>query len=76
MCDQFGLDREEFSTLFLSAEMKQATQQDFTDARELGVNSFPTILVRTGDKHTVIARGFAESDAMAEAVKKLQAAAR
>ena len=64
ICLELGLDFERFSSLFVSDEMKQATQADFQLNRQWGVRGYPTILVRKGDQLHAIATGFATFEEM------------
>lgn len=64
ICLELGLDFERFGELFVSAEMKAATQADFQLNRQWGVSGYPTILVRKGDQLHAIATGFATFEQM------------
>lgn len=64
ICEELGLDFEQFAQLFPSAEMKAATQADFQVNRQWGVSGYPTILVRKGDQLHAIATGFATFEQM------------
>ena len=45
ICASLALDFAEFRTLFDSPEAQQAVQQEFVRCRQLGVRSFPTLLL-------------------------------
>ncbi|MEK6288607.1 MAG: DsbA family protein [Acidobacteriota bacterium] len=45
----YGLDSERVVSFFTGPEGVAAAQQDFSFARELGVSSYPTLLVRRGE---------------------------
>ncbi|MCK0505367.1 DsbA family protein [Aromatoleum anaerobium] len=44
--ETFGIEREVFLKAYADAESIEATQEDFRQARSVGVDSFPTVLVR------------------------------
>jgi putative protein-disulfide isomerase len=70
ICAKLGIDFAEFSTLFQSMEMRQATVADFQLSRQWGVSGFPTVLIRKGQQLIPIARGFATYEQMWERVNK------
>lgn len=55
------LSTDDFDKAFFSQQYKAAVKEDFQRARELGVNSFPTILMEKNGKLSVIARGYSKS---------------
>ena len=68
-----GLDSEAFRTMFTLPEAEERTRAHFTFSRELGVASFPTLALRLGERHYLVARGYAPH---AELEKRLQAVER
>ena len=64
-------DIAEFEKLFASEEMKELVKNDFNKARKLGVNSFPTLLLQTGEEVHVVARGFASKATMIREIDKI-----
>ena len=66
-----GLDVEKFDKLFDSEEYKMAVKKDFERSRELGVSSFPTLLLDNGQDIVVVARGYAKSAAVVKNIDKL-----
>jgi putative protein-disulfide isomerase len=64
ICQDLGIDYSQFETRFTSSEARSATAIEFNKARSLGVNSFPTIILRDGDDMHVIAQGFATAKEM------------
>lgn len=64
-----GLEREAFLASFESEHMKQATRQDFTATRGLGVRGFPTVLLSRDGDLALIAGGFARAAKMLETLE-------
>jgi len=57
-----------FNEAFESTEWKERVKADFERARELGVSSFPTILVEINGEVSVVARGYAKSEDIIERI--------
>lgn len=57
--DSVGLDVEAFRQLLDLPETEERTRQHFAFSRELGVTSFPTLAMRIGEQHFLMARGYA-----------------
>lgn len=70
ICLANGLDYEVFAKRFLAVGAKTSSAQDFGRARQLGVNSFPTILLKHNGKSQIIAKGFSTK---AEMQKRINA---
>lgn len=62
ICDELSMDFGEFSTLFSSDEMIQATAQDFALSRQWGVRAFPSVVYRKDNQLYLIAQGYAKYD--------------
>ena len=56
-----GIDIQTFTKAFNSDEMKALVKKDFERSAELGVRSFPTILLEVNGEHKLIAAGYAKS---------------
>ena len=54
----FPVDADEFTTRLGSEASKQAAWRDFAEARQFGVAGFPSLLLRLGDEHAVVTRGY------------------
>ena len=52
------MDPNKFIETMQSPEMRKATYEDFSRARSLGANGFPTLLLRDADEHYMVARGY------------------
>ena len=62
ICADLELDFTEFACLFNSPEAQQAVQQEFIRCRQLGVRSFPTLLLEHEGKITPLAKGFVSTE--------------
>lgn len=70
---EFGISEAEFTTLFNSKEMLNATNADFIAARKMGVNSFPSVVLVHNGKNYLIAQGYATSNDILKKVNKILA---
>lgn len=61
ICEQIGLDYHTFANRFNSESYKEATADHFSRARKLEVNSFPTLLLKNGDKYHKVGQGYMKS---------------
>lgn len=73
IAEELDMDDGVFQERYNSDEYKMLVKQDFENANQLGVNSFPTILLQLGDDRHLIAKGYAESSNMVERIKNLLA---
>lgn len=64
LAEEYGLDKDEFERLYQSEELKKRTNEEFYAARNMGVNSFPTVLMRQADSLYIVARGYSTYEAM------------
>lgn len=65
----FEVDAAAFMALFDSDDMKAATLADFRQARELGINGFPAVVVRRGPELALLTRGWAPLDRLVPALE-------
>lgn len=56
--ETFGVDVEAFVERYNDPESSRETWDEFSWARSLGINGFPTVLVRDGDKYGALTRGY------------------
>ena len=61
----FDIDTEAFLNKFETEEMKEKTQQDFTIARHLQANAFPSLYLLNGTNLHLLSRGYRTYDGMA-----------
>lgn len=69
--EKMDITIEDFEERFLSTEAKNNVKKDFKKAGLLGVKSFPTVILKTGDMITPIAVGFSTKDDMEERINKV-----
>ncbi|ARS34923.1 DsbA family protein [Pontibacter actiniarum] len=60
----FGVEEDAFLEQFVSQEMKEKTQQDFTIARHLQATAFPSLYLLNGTSIHLISRGYRPYDGM------------
>lgn len=53
-----GIDGDAFARTFTESSTRKAAEADFELSRRYGVTGFPTVVVLSGDKAAVIARGY------------------
>lgn len=71
ICKKLAINFTDFSQKFSSQEMKDATQKDFGQNRQLGVSGFPTVIYRKKDQIYFIARGYSNYETMKEALETI-----
>ena len=72
ICNRLDINFEEFSKLFLSEEMKQATVRDFQLNRQWGVRGYPAVLYRKDKQLYALANGYSEFEAMKERLEQIE----
>jgi putative protein-disulfide isomerase len=70
IAEGYFLDRNEFIRLFESEDMIDQTDEEFYQIQYLGVQGFPTILLKINEKHHPIARGFEKFEVMDKRIEK------
>lgn len=68
---EFPVEPHEFQNRLRSEEARQAAWADFQLARRMGVNSFPTVLLRRGEEWDLVAYGYRSPDDLATRVEEL-----
>lgn len=58
IAESFGISKEDFEKRFLSKELSEETFEYFNKGQNLGVHSFPTVILEKGNKRTIIAQGY------------------
>jgi putative protein-disulfide isomerase len=69
--EEVGLDFGEFQDKFNSDQLKLDVKQDFYKASQLGVRSFPTILLLANGRTTIIANGYSTAEEMTRKIESL-----
>ena len=73
ICSDLELDYEVFAQRWGSEAYRLGTEQQFAEARSLGVSSFPTILVSHKGKYSVVSRGFTKSEVLVDRIRAVVA---
>jgi putative protein-disulfide isomerase len=63
---EIGLDKDKFTKDIQSVETDEILRQEIKQSRQLGMNSFPGLLLDTGDKQIRIEPDYINSDVMLE----------
>ncbi|MGY2131573.1 DsbA family protein [Hymenobacter sp. HD11105] len=66
----YGLDDTEFQRRLALPETVTATRQEFAAVERIGVQGFPTTILRVGQQGYVLARGFQPYEAFSKAVRQ------
>ena len=66
-----GLNRETFVKKFESKEYKALIKNDFRRASQLGVRSFPTVLLSVKGKTKVVSAGYSKAKKVIENIRKI-----
>lgn len=69
--EEVGLDFETFKQRFESDQLKLDVKKDFYKASQLGVRSFPTILLQANGKTSIVANGYATLEEMTGKIDSL-----
>lgn len=67
----FGVDAAEFRRRFAAPDTVRATQQEFAAVARIGVQGFPTSIVRMGEQGYVLARGYQAYELMWQGLEQL-----
>ena len=72
----YGLDADKFLAMWAAPALVQAVQQEFATAGRLGIQGFPTSVLRVGNAGYVLARGFQPyptfADGLTQALQQAQ----
>ncbi len=71
LVDGFPVDPDAFVDQIGSGEMRAATEQDFLEAKALGVTGFPTLLMRNSVSTLPISYGFSPFSTVADRINDL-----
>ncbi len=73
LSESFGLDPKDFMERFHSKEIKQNVEEEFAWVKESGVQGFPTVVYRSGQKYYLISHGYASLETLEKSLKKAEA---
>lgn len=73
LIDGFPVEPDDFMDRLRSEGTRQGAWADFRLARRMGVNSFPTVLLRRGEDWDLVAYGYRPPDDLASRVEELLA---
>ncbi len=65
-----GLDEKLFMERFHSNEIKQNVQEEFAWVKESGVQGFPTVVYRSGQKYYLLSNGYATLETLETSLEK------
>jgi len=71
IAERMGIDRSIFSQRFESEEYKKLIKNDFLRASQLGVRSFPTVLLMKDGETNVVSAGYAKAEKVINNVRKV-----
>jgi putative protein-disulfide isomerase len=71
LAEKYGLDKIEFAKKFESDEFKEKVKEDFTYAQNIGVQSYPILVLKKGDDLYLIAQGYVEAETIIEKCEKI-----
>lgn len=71
LAKEYGLDKTEFAKKFESDEYKAKVNEDFTYSQNIGVRSFPTLILKNGENTYLIAQGYVEAETIIEKCEKI-----
>ncbi|WP_197076763.1 DsbA family protein [Hymenobacter terrenus] len=71
----FGIDVAEFQRRLAAPETARATQQEFAAVARIGVQGFPTLVLRLGEQGYVLARGYQPYEQLRQGLEQLLRAA-
>ena len=58
LAGEAGEDRDAFHAKLTSDDAKQAAEREFAATRAMGVNGYPTTIVRNGEDHKILSAGY------------------
>lgn len=71
LAKSYGLDEKDFLQKFESKEFKEKVKQDFTYSQNVGVRSFPTLVLQNGNDLYLIAQGYVTAETVVEKCRRI-----
>ncbi|MFW5707095.1 MAG: DsbA family protein [Bacteroidota bacterium] len=68
LADEFGLDPEKFVQRMESDEIARIIDNEFRMIKGMGVNGFPSVVLRKGEKMHILTRGFCDYNTLSQAL--------
>ncbi|TGD79037.1 DsbA family protein [Hymenobacter wooponensis] len=70
LAQSYGLAAEDFRRVFQQPETAEAVQQEFVAVQRIGVQGFPTIILRVGSQGYVLSRGYQPYETFVEGLEQ------
>lgn len=70
LAEPFGISPQDFTERFHDERIAQNVQMEFAWARESGVQGYPTVVLRSGQKYYMLAHGYAPIDSLEASLQK------
>lgn len=71
LAEEYGFDKTDFTQKFESEEFKEKVKKDFTYSQSVGVQSFPTLVLQSGDDMYLVAQGYVDAETIIEKCEKI-----
>lgn len=71
LAEKFGIESGVFQKEFESEEMKKLTRKDFETSAEMGVRGFPTLVLKKGDKLSLLCNGYAPAEQVIKSINSI-----
>lgn len=71
IAQKMGMDRDIFIKKFESEQYKKLIKEDFLKASQLGVRSFPTVLLKYKGEQHIVAAGYAKAEKVLKAIREI-----
>lgn len=68
--ETLGIDMDAFAQAFQSEKYKSLIKADFQKSADIGVRSFPTLILYDGKKYHMIAQGYSTKEAMIQKIEQ------
>lgn len=73
ICQELGIDFEQFRNAFSSEEYKALTRQDFEQSQNWGIRGFPSVVISWNNRLGLLSNGYASYAEMEDRMEKLLA---
>jgi putative protein-disulfide isomerase len=71
LLEPFGVDVVDFQRRFAAPETARATQQEFAAVARIGIQGFPTLVLRLDEQGYVLARGYQPYEQLRQGLEQL-----